>query len=43
MGIMVGMLGIAAGTALAMLWGYYRERRRWEQGHTGLEHHEFGE
>ncbi len=42
-GMLVGMLGIAAGTALAMFWGYFRERRRWEQDQREAEHHEYGE
>jgi len=26
-----GIIGVAAGAALALLWGYYKERKKWKE------------
>ncbi len=43
MGFLVGLMGITAGAALALVFGFYRERQRWKQGQEDTGQHGFGE
>ncbi len=42
-GILAGVLGLAAGVAMALAFGYYRERKRWEEDITRHSDMEFEE